>query len=98
MKYKIKGDPSECSHEQIVETSYRAGDTFTDQLREKFPAMSDWPVVVALDPHAGFDFVVVISNDTKVPAIPVEKDPESVSETVNEPTSAIRPGNSARSR
>lgn len=90
VKYRTRSDAADCSHEQLVQTSYRAGEGLTQQLRERFPHIADWPVVVALDSHAPSDFVIVIGDDTKPPDVAIEKDQESTGEKPGESTAFQR--------
>ncbi len=51
---------SDCRHEQITQSSERADDPQTDDLRRKLPELATWPIVLSMEANPAADFVLVI--------------------------------------
>jgi hypothetical protein len=68
VKYRQRGDTSECAHEQIISTSYRADDDMTAKLKGAVSELTPFAVSVNLDPRAASDFVVILSPSSTIAA------------------------------
>jgi len=66
VSYRWQAPTSECKHEQIIQNSFRADDSQTDTIRKAVPAISTWPVVVALESHPPTDFTMVIPESSTI--------------------------------
>jgi hypothetical protein len=70
-KYVLRADAGDCSHEQLIQNSYKADDLLTKKMQEAVPTLASFPVVVNLDEHAASDFVIVLTANTVKPAAPI---------------------------
>jgi len=77
LKIKIRGDASDCQHEQIVQTSMKADDLLTEKLQAAVPQLASFPVVVSIDDHAPSDFMIVLSPNTVPPVIAAKPEDET---------------------
>jgi len=68
VKYRQRGETSECAHEQIIETSYRADDDMTAKLKGAVSELDPFAVSLNLDPRAASDFIVILSTNSKIAA------------------------------
>lgn len=66
VRYIMRGDLSDCQHEQIVQASYRADNYMTARLKEKLPGLESWPINVAVEPHSSVDMSLILSPSTKL--------------------------------
>lgn len=71
VKYQQRGELSECQHEQVIASSYRADDDLVAKLKDSVVELDNYAVVVHLEPRACSDVTIVISPSTIVPAPPV---------------------------
>jgi hypothetical protein len=71
VKYQQRGELSECQHEQVIASSYRADDDLVAKLKESVVELDNYAVVVHLEPRACSDVTIVISPTTIVAAPPV---------------------------
>lgn len=77
VKYRTRGDASECAHEQIVQNSFRADAGLTAKLRNDLTELNGWPVVLAVESASPVDFTLVLSPTAKVPPMPVQSTQEA---------------------
>ena len=68
VKFRQRGESSDCAHEQIVETSYRADDEMMTKLKSAIAELEPFAVSVNLDAHASSDLIIVLSPTTAVAA------------------------------
>lgn len=61
VRYKIRSDVADCQHEQIIQNSYRADDTVISRLRERFPLLDQWPVVLNVESRPITDLAIVFT-------------------------------------
>jgi LCP family protein required for cell wall assembly len=71
VRYKWIMPAADCQHEQIIQMSARADDSTTDKIRTRFTELSQWPVVLALEPRPLADFAIIISPTANLPVPPV---------------------------
>jgi LCP family protein required for cell wall assembly len=70
VRYLQQGETSDCQHEQLIETSYRADEKLTGELKNKISELESYPVVVNLDPHASSDLTLVLAPDSRFQPLP----------------------------
>ena len=70
VKYRQRGELSECQHELVIATSFRADDDLTGKLKTAVSELDPYAVHINLDNHAPADFVVVVSPNSQFLAPP----------------------------
>jgi hypothetical protein len=70
VKYRQRGEMSECQHEQLIATSFRADDDLTGKLKAAVTELDPYAVHINLDNRAPSDFVVVVSPNSQIEAPP----------------------------
>jgi polyisoprenyl-teichoic acid--peptidoglycan teichoic acid transferase len=85
VKYRQRGESSECAHEQIIATSYRADDDRTAKLKGSVGELEPFAVSLNLDPRASSDFIVILSPNSKIAA------PEPTTEISDAQSTSGRP-------
>lgn len=70
VKYRHRADLSDCQHEQVIATSFRADDDLTGKLKEAVSELDPYAVHINLDNRAPSDFVVVVSPGSQIVAPP----------------------------
>jgi LCP family protein required for cell wall assembly len=68
VRYKWQVSASDCQHDEIMQTSARADDTATSELRKQLRSYCIWPVVLAVEGRPSVDFKIVISPQLSPPA------------------------------
>lgn len=77
VKYRQRAELSECAHEEVIQTSYRANDELTEKMKEAISELDGYAVILNLDLRTSTDFVIIVSPTSVVPApIPVVKEGE----------------------
>lgn len=71
VKYFIRGEATDCAHEQLQQNSVRADNELTTKLVNDIPALKELSVSINLDKRATQDFTVVVSR-TIAPALLTE--------------------------
>jgi LCP family protein required for cell wall assembly len=86
VKYRQRGEMSECAHEQIIATSYRADDDMTTKLKSAVAELTPFALGLSLDPNASSDFIVILSPNSKIAG------PEPTAEPTTEVSDAQNTG------
>lgn len=68
VKYQQRGELSECQHEQVIASSYRADDDLVAKLKDSIPELDNYAVVVHLESRAPSDITIVVSPATTITA------------------------------
>ncbi len=68
VKYQQRGELSECQHEQLIASSYRADDDLVAKLKEAITELDNYAVVVHLESRAQSDITIVVSPTTTIAA------------------------------
>ncbi|MEZ4490478.1 MAG: LCP family protein [Cyanobacteriota/Melainabacteria group bacterium] len=87
----IRCRPGDCKHEQIELNSFRADDTITESLKEKFPTFKGWAVVMNPSQRTRTDMTIQIAPETS-PLLPSD----SVKATYDYSIQSVRPGRGFR--
>jgi hypothetical protein len=66
VKSRQRGETAECAHEQIVASSYRADDEMAARLKGAVKELDPFAVSLNLEPRAAYDFVVILSPESKI--------------------------------
>lgn len=66
VKCRQRGETSECAHEQIVESSYRADDELAARLKGAVAELEPYALSLNPDPRSSADFVVILSPSSKI--------------------------------
>ena len=89
VKYQQRGELSECQHEQVIASSYRADDDLVAKLKDSIAELDNYAVVVHLESRAPSDITIVVSPTTMVAAPTVvpstdNRDEANVNEKIEE--------------
>ena len=68
VKYQQRGELSECQHEQVIASSYRADDELVSKLKDSIAELDDYAVVVHLESRAPSDITIVVCPTTAITA------------------------------
>jgi LCP family protein required for cell wall assembly len=68
VKYQQRGELSECQHEQVIASSYRADDDLVTKLKDSIAELDNYAVVVHLESRAPSDITIVVSPTTTITA------------------------------
>jgi LCP family protein required for cell wall assembly len=96
VRYKVRGEMSDCQHEQIVQSSYRADDYLTQKLKDKVPVLAEWPINVIADPHASTDITLIVSPTTEAPPTAAEAEEEAKEAAATASAQSARPRHTRR--
>ncbi|MBP9092626.1 LCP family protein [bacterium] len=68
VKYQQRGELSECQHEQVIASSYRADDELVAKLKDSIAELDNYAVVVHLESRAPSDITIVVCPTTAITA------------------------------
>ncbi len=71
VRYLVRAKVTDCQHETITLTSFRANKQLAQGLREKFPSMANWALVVNPEYRTRTDLTIQLSPETS-PLLPPE--------------------------
>ncbi len=92
VRWRQRAELSECQHELVIQTSFRADDELTEKLKKSVNELETYPVNVSPESRASSDFVVVVTPDSKIAAPPPkEENLEAQKDTGNKDSKASSP-------
>lgn len=75
VKWRQRAELSECAHELVIQSSFRADDDLTGKLKTAVSELDSYPVNVCPESRSSSDFIIVVSPTTVIAAPPpVEAD------------------------
>lgn len=79
----IRCKEGDCQHEQIVLNSFRADDSLTSKLKQNFPALDSWAIVLNPSSRCRYDMTIQLTPET-APLLPETREQAALDYRMND--------------